>query len=58
MLNRIRRRYPRATRGMTNNADINGPMLAINCELGFGDAIPHHTYRFQIADLRARLSLR
>jgi GNAT superfamily N-acetyltransferase len=56
MLVRIRERYPHAKRVMTNNGAGNAPMLAINHALGFGDPIVHHTYRFDVPDLRARLA--
>ena len=56
MLARIRERYPQAKRVMTNNGTDNAPMLAINRALGFGDPIVHHTYRFDVPDLRARLA--
>ncbi|HVZ36060.1 MAG TPA: hypothetical protein VG963_26715 [Polyangiaceae bacterium] len=41
---------------VTNNCTDNAPMLAINRALGFGDPIVHHTYRFDVPDLRARLA--
>jgi len=56
MLVRIRERYPQAKRVTTNNSTDNAPMLAINRALGFGDPIVHHTYSFDVPDLRARLA--
>ena len=56
MLRLVRQRFPAAIDLTTSNADENAPMLAINRRLGFSAAIPHRTYRFDLAQLRASLA--
>jgi mycothiol synthase len=58
MLQSIRERFPAALRVTTNNADENAPMLAINRALGFGAALHHQTYHFDVADLCRELEHR
>jgi GNAT superfamily N-acetyltransferase len=55
MLRLLRHRWPQAAEVATSNADDNVAMLSINQQLGFGDPIPHRTYRFELAQLRSRL---
>ena len=55
MLATMNQQFPAAKRLVTLNANANAPMLAINHELGFGEAAHHRIYEFDLAALRARL---
>ena len=56
MLQSIREQFPTALRVITNSADENAPMLAINRALGFGAALHHRTYHFEVGTLSRTLA--
>lgn len=55
MLLELRQRFPSALRLVTNNAEDNAPMLAINQRLGFGAPIHHRAYSFEVDALLERV---
>jgi len=58
MLQLVRERHPEVTLAITNNAEVNAPMLAINHRLGFAPYRHFGAYQLGTDSLRAFLSTR
>ena len=58
MLQLVRERHPEVTMAVTNNAEANAPMLAINRQLGFVEHRHDASYQIGTESLRAFLSTR